>query len=290
MEDFYKYLAPGQSDKQWGIYLTVAGKATILPYTDYPQEGHPTGYYFTWERGRVLDEYQFVFILSGKGVMETKKSQYRIRPGTIMIIRPGEYHRYKPDLRDGWHEYFIGFSGILVNHFYLQNQVFINEDIIVTSTVQPIASIFDEIFQQVHKELPGFQQIISGLILQLFGQLIADKMNVDFSGKPIADSIQKARIYIRGHVEEHIDLKALAHQYHISYASFRKQFKKYTGMAPRQYHMELKIRRAKELLLTTDLTISEIADQLQFESVHYFSRYFRKKTDLSPSSFKRQRL
>ena len=92
---------------------------------------------------------------------------------------------------------------------------------------------------------------------------------------------------MREHVEENIDLHELATQYHLSYASFRKMFKKYTGKSPRQYHLELKLMRAKELLLTSDLSITEISHLLNFESLQYFSRYFKKQTGSSPRALRK---
>ena len=272
------------------MYLTVAGKATISPFGPYPQHNHPTGYYFTWEKGRVLEEYQFILITKGNGKLQTNRDTYDISTGDLIIIRPQEYHRYQPNQETGWTEYYIGFSGHVVDHFFLQSAVLSKRDVVHCDSLQAVAPIFQQIFQLVKTELPGFQQIASGCILQLLGRLVANHKNEDFKSQPIVEAIQKARIFIRNHVEEKIDLHQLANNYFISYASFRKLFKQYTGMPPRQYHLELKIMRAKELLLSTNLAVTEIAEQLHFESVHYFSRYFKSKTGISPSQFKQQRL
>jgi transcriptional regulator GlxA family with amidase domain len=63
-------------------------------------------------------------------------------------------------------------------------------------------------------------------------------------------------------------------------------FRLYTGVAPHKYFMELKIMRAKELLLATDKSIKEISFELGFQSIHYFSRIFKNKTGVSPSEFR----
>ena len=65
MEEFSKYLTPGDDDKDWGLYLNVAGKTIIPPGTIYPSKSHPSGYYFTWDIGRILHEYQIVYITEG---------------------------------------------------------------------------------------------------------------------------------------------------------------------------------------------------------------------------------
>jgi hypothetical protein len=54
MNNFFRYLAPTQDEKRWGIYLTVAGNSNGLPGMDYPFGKHPKGYQFRWENGRIL--------------------------------------------------------------------------------------------------------------------------------------------------------------------------------------------------------------------------------------------
>ena len=65
-------------------------------------------------------------------------------------------------------------------------------------------------------------------------------------------------------------------------------FKQYTGISPHQYHLELKIMRAKELILTTDKNIKEICFELGFQSPHYFSRFFKQKVGVNPGELKKQ--
>ena len=80
-----------------------------------------------------------------------------------------------------------------------------------------------------------------------------------------------------------ISFTQYAEDNHIGYSYFRKMFKIYTGIAPAQYQLDLKIRRAREMLLISDKSIKEIAYELGFNSIHYFSRIFKKKTGVSPS-------
>ena len=72
----------------------------------------------------------------------------------------------------------------------------------------------------------------------------------------------------------------------VSYSSFRKLFKEFTGIAPAMYQQDLRLQRAKELLSTTDESIKEIAYRLNFESPDYFSSKFKNQTGLKPSEFR----
>ena len=72
----------------------------------------------------------------------------------------------------------------------------------------------------------------------------------------------------------------------LGYSWFRRMFKEYTGVSPAQYQLQQKLLRAKELLTSTPLTISEIAYSLHFENAGQFSTFFKKKEGVTPSEFR----
>ena len=73
----------------------------------------------------------------------------------------------------------------------------------------------------------------------------------------------------------------------VGYSWFRKHFKSYTGLSPGQYYLQLKIEQAKNQLLTSDCSIKNVAYNLNFESVGYFSKIFNEKTGHKPTEFRR---
>ena len=64
-------------------------------------------------------------------------------------------------------------------------------------------------------------------------------------------------------------------------------FKNYTGVSPLQYQLDLKVLRAKEMLLQTDRTVKEISYALGFQSIYYFSRVFKSKLGVAPTEIRR---
>ncbi len=287
MKDFFKYITVGDNDREWGLFLNVVGKARIEPHTVYPSREHPTGYYFTWKNGRILNEYQINYITEGLGVLETREGRFMIKPGTMMIIRPGVWHRYKPTAGQGWVENYIGFNGELASHFlgklsFLQDQSFLR-----CAIREEYIDTYYKIFNIVLQEKPGFQQVASGMVVKLLGYITAFHKQRHFAGKKIEKIIQEARFQMRESMEEKVDIHQLTIKNNIGYAYFRKMFKKYVGISPHQYHLELKIIRARELILTTDKSIKEISFELGFQSIHYFSRLFKAKTGMNPSEIRK---
>lgn len=183
MKQFYKYLTTGPNDMEWGIYLNSAGSLTIPPQTEYPLKSHPSGYYFTWEQGRELQEYQLNYITRGNGIFEDRHGIHHLKPGSLLFIFPGEWHRYKPAFQTGWTENYIGFNGeiakIFMNHKFFRS----DQPVLQVGEREEILDTFLKIFDLVEKEQPGFQQIASGLIVQLLGYLVALDKQKGFSGK-----------------------------------------------------------------------------------------------------------
>ena len=287
MNDFIKYLTISDEDIDWGIYLNSAGNLHIPPKSEYPQKKHPSGYYFTWEQGRILPEYQLNYITQGSGILETRQGEFQVKTGNLMVIFPGEWHRYKPVYSKGWIENYIGFSGKNIGNFLEHPRFDKTQPIIQVGEKEEILEIFLKIFDLAEKEQPGFQQVVSGWIVKLLGILVAMEKQREFSGKTIAPIIEEARFRMRNEVHENFDIEAYTMQHNIGYSYFRRMFKNFTGISPRQYCLQLKIMRAKELLLTTDKSVKEISYELGFDSLHYFSRLFKKKTGSSPTDFRK---
>ncbi len=286
MKDFFKYLTVGEEDRNWGLYLNVAGRAKTAAHTIYPSPEHPSGYYFNWDHGRVLQEFQLNYITEGGGILEDESGTYPIKPGTIMIVRPGISHRYRPEHKKGWVENYIGFEGDLA-HRFLSTGIFSQSPIIHCGIREELIDTYYQIFDLIQAEEPGFQAVGSGLIVKLLGYLISFEKKKNFSGKHIEKVIQEARFQMREQLDQKIDLRQLAADHHVGYAYLRKMFKQYTGVPPHRYHLEMKIMGARKMILSSNKSIKEICFELGFDSIHYFSRLFKSKTGVNPSELRK---
>lgn len=285
MENYFKYTITSNEDKRWGLYLNVAGYAHILPGQPYPPPGHPAGYNFIWENGRILHEFQLIYITRGEGIIETKEGEFTVPEGSMIIIFPGQWHRYKP-LTTGWKEHYIGFNGFYAKHIFENELLSANLPFVKVGYNEKLLQSFHEIFQLIFTEKAGYQQICSGLVVYILSTIISIKKNENFEGKQIEQTIQRACLFIRENIDQNINIQKLARDLSIDYSLFRKMFKVYTGISPGQYHLSLRIRQAKDLLINTDLSIKEISYRLGFESIFYFSRVFKSKTGVNPTEYK----
>ena len=86
---------------------------------------------------------------------------------------------------------------------------------------------------------------------------------------------------------EEFDLARYADVASMSIAHFSRQFKHATGLAPSQYFIRLRIRRARQLLRETDQPIISVGMEVGYSSPSHFAQVFRKETGVSPRSYRR---
>ncbi|WP_319481499.1 AraC family transcriptional regulator [uncultured Draconibacterium sp.] len=288
MNEYFKYLTTSEEDINWGLYLKVAGFAQIKANAQYPTKEHPSEYYFEWKSGRNLHEFQLNYITEGAGIFENKHGRFQVKPGSLLVIFPNEWHRYRPIKKTGWVENYVGFNGHIA-HQLLKHPTFSTQQPVIQCGIrEDIIDTYLKISDLVEKERPGYQQIASGMVVKLLGYIISFEKRKGFSGKQISTVIEEVRFLMRQNAAQEINLEDLARQHNVGYSYFRKMFKKYTGVSPGQYHLQLRIIRAKELLISTDKSIKEISLELGFQTIHYFSLIFKKKVGMNPSEFRKR--
>ncbi len=282
---YRKYLMIFDHDEKWGFYVNSLGSKKIEKEDEYPSKGHPGSHMFNWEKGRILNEFQFVLITKGEGIFESRETGRRkISGGDGFLLFPGVWHRYKPQKNTGWTEQWLGFSGSLAKQF-LSNGFFNPQQAIIQKCNRPaILSYFDSLFRLFNNEPFGYQRLASGICMQLMAELYNIQQIRDEDNLNTMVSRTKQLMYKQIHLS--INLEDIASEFGVSYSKFRADFKKQTGTSPLQYFLLLKIERSKELLLRTNKTQKEIAYTLGFESDYYFNRLFKQKTGLTPKEFR----
>ncbi len=103
----------------------------------------------------------------------------------------------------------------------------------------------------------------------------------------VPETVQTAVHYLQTNFTEHIETTTLASMCNLSSDRFLHVFKAHIGTSPHQYLLMLRIERAKELLLSRELSVSDVASMVGFEDAFYFSRIFKKITGFSPRDFRK---
>ena len=128
-----------------------------------------------------------------------------------------------------------------------------------------------------------FSDLVSGLLLILSNSSCSAESQRDID----SDAVRAACSYIEENLKSDISIDQLASLVHLSKFYFIRLFKRLMGVSPYQYVQITRINRAKELLMTTDFRINEIADAVGFSSAMRFTKFFSDMTGMSPSVFRK---
>ncbi len=97
---------------------------------------------------------------------------------------------------------------------------------------------------------------------------------------------QAAQAYIEAHSAERFSLREMAGALFVDGSYLLRTFKRHTGMTPLRYHHLVRCNKAKELLVQTDQSISDIGEVVGFVSSSHFSHIFRKTEGCTPSEYR----
>lgn len=283
-----KYLVVNPRDVQWGLTVSTVGYEEIGVADSYPTRGHADGYYFDIEKGRILNEYQLLYITEGEGIFNSAHAKdIPLKAGDLFLLFPGEWHTYHPTGKNGWKSYWIGFKGKNVDDRVKVGFLSVDKPIYHVGFSADIIRLYEEAYKRAQEETPYSQQILAGIVNHLVGLMYALERSMELSKDHTrVDMINLARLRIRESLEADLTIQQIAEDLGVSYSNFRKLFKEFTGISPALYQQDLRLQRAKELLATTTLSIKEIAYRLRFESPDYFSSKFKIKTGKKPSEFR----
>ncbi|MDR3118867.1 MAG: AraC family transcriptional regulator [Mediterranea sp.] len=283
----FKYLIVNDMDRKFGLWVNTVGFQAIRPHSPYPLKDHPSGYYFNTQKGRVLHEYQIVYITKGRGLFSSDSTpEKQVCKGRLMVLFPGQWHTYRPLQETGWNEYYIGFEGHIAD--LLTRNAFLAKDnqVLEVGLNEELVGLFARAIEIAGNDKISAQQYLSGIVLHMIGMILSISKNKTFEIGDVGQKIEQAKIIMNENVFKDVDPEELAMKLNISYSWFRKVFKDYTGYAPAKYFHELKLRKAKQLLVETSRSVKEISYMLDYKSTEYFFSLFKKQTGFTPLEYR----
>jgi AraC-like DNA-binding protein len=282
----FKYLIVNESDKRYGLTVNTVGFQTIQPDSPYPLPNHPDGYFFSASKGRILNEYQFVYITNGTGVLSIESSDVlQVTKGQVIVLFPGQWHSYKPRVESGWNEYYIGFSGKIFESIVENSFLSKGNQLLDVGLNEELVNLFKRAIETVENDKIASQQHLLGIVMHMVGLILSE------SQKKMDDTnsnqlIENAKIIMNENIFQEIHPEDISAKLNINYTSFRKMFKNVTGFAPAKYFQALKIQKAKRLLLESSYSVKEISYMLCFYSPESFNMTFKKNTGETPSRYR----
>lgn len=281
-----KYLVAAPADLKWGLAVNSVGFQDVGPGEPYPPGDHPSRYLFSEERGRILDEYQLLYVTKGQGKFRSVSLQHSVTvtQGTLFLLFPGEWHTYRPDIETGWKEYWIGFKGSQMDKWVAEGFFSPKNPIWHVRLRSDIVALYQDAIETATRQEAGFQQRLGGLVSHLMSLASFYNRNEAFS--EVADQINHAKILIANQYQT-ITPESLAEQLYMGYSNFRRIFKEYTGFSPAKYIQEVRMNRVKEALTNTTRPVKQIAFDMGYENEDYFFTAFRRIIGMTPVEYRK---
>ncbi len=219
----------------------------------------------------------FLFVLHGEGRYLFGEQNFSISPGALIYLPSGSTHTFLIDSEE-MEFYRIDFRLDIDGEIAL----FSDTPLKICDTASPDLS---EAIQTLADRYQFAQDTVAKteLLCAIFRTLSATVTS------PRQEKLAPAIRYLLEHLTEGISCKTLSEVCALSTAQFYHLFREEYGMAPLEYRDTLLMRRATLLLKDGSFSVTEIAETLGFESVSYFSRFFKKHRGVSPSAYIRQK-
>jgi len=241
------------------------------------------------KRPKGRQDYQLLYIASGKGHFYFDGKEHIIEPGNMILYRPGETQLYYYYAKEKTEVYWVHFTGCDVDTILDYYQMPTTENVFYTSTSPDYEWMYRQMIQELQLCRPNYEELLSLLLRHIFMIINRYIQEGQTGGSQIQNEIERATHYFKEHYHEPISIEDYAESRHMSLSWFIRNFKQIVKMTPLQFITNLRITNAKSLLESTSYNITEIAQTVGYDNPLYFSRQFKKYTGVSPKEYKRKK-
>jgi AraC-like DNA-binding protein/quercetin dioxygenase-like cupin family protein len=253
-----------------GTHLLYAGYVVYKPggHIEHHTHGH----------------YEICLFTEGIAEVRVGDQVYTVSPGDLLITKPGDLHSID-GLGVQWGKLYIGVDEIVPDELHT---VFRDCDTKVFPDGLPLRDKFRGMISELRDRrfaMPASLEAMLTLLLIQIARIVVPGKRSD--EKPGVDAVVKARIYLEESPYNDLTLAEVAaftctSKWHLSHL-----FPQQTGMTLRNYLKYVIMHRALRLLEDEQLTISDIAKELRYPSVQYFSTAFHKFWGYTPTHYRR---
>ncbi|HRZ96380.1 MAG TPA: AraC family transcriptional regulator [Paludibacter sp.] len=286
----FKNVVIDDDNINFGLTINSVGYKSILPDEKIALSNKIKDFKYQYKKGKVSDEFKLIYITKGVGfVCFDGSDEIEISKGKILLINPNQKYTYYHLSETEWKEYFIRFETDTAYSLLIRKFFPVDNSIIDIGFNEELVKLFHRAIDVVQNGLKSSQVYLSGMLFHVLGLIISESKNKTLEKKE-TQKIEQAKIIMTENLFQDASLQEIASKLNMSYTLFRKNFKKYTGEAPAKYFNDLRLNKAKQLLLETSYSIKEISFMLQFTSNEHFSTSFKKTTGLAPKDFRLKEL
>ena len=221
----------------------------------------------------VREYYLLHYVLSGVGRFTVNGTAHTLHAGDIFVIRPFERIYYEADAEAPWHYVWAGFEASVPLPEALSQDVIRCPD---------ARAVFLEMLEAGKLE-QGRERCLCGRIWLLLSML----EHMESAGPRGSDYVLRAVNWMQTNYMNPVSISALAGELNLDRSYFSTLFRRQTGRSPQQYLTELRLEKARTLLLEYGYRPGEAAQAVGYADIFSFSRMFKRRYGVSPSALRR---
>ena len=233
-----------------------------------------------------INSYDFLFITEGGGIYKSHNTTQEIKVGSIGLIKSGEKVEFTPTLGKKTSYFHISVVCLQYTLFLEKIDLFQNSSIANIGQNVVIENIFSNMIQIIKENKSGAQAVLNTSLLLALSIANYKLLNCHEKEDPNIEKINTAVEILRHDTTTKISPEEVAERIGISYSLFRRIFKETMGTSPAQYQMDIRLKKAQELLTTTNYSIAKIGMTLGFSDTAQFSTFFRKRQNMTPREYR----
>ncbi|MBQ7574799.1 MAG: helix-turn-helix transcriptional regulator [Clostridia bacterium] len=230
---------------------------------------------------RITSSFEIELPTEHGGISFIDEDKFRITPETVICVKPGQQRHTKLPFKC----YFLHMeieNGILYELLTDTPNYFIAKD------RNMYKKIFDDMFDYYDSSKLPDDIILYSRILELIYNIHSDCRHIQAKKKKTNANtklIDEAIKFIETNFNSELTLDTIAQHISLSPIHFHNKFKAVTGKTPHQFLNEIRLNRAKKLLVSTNMKLSQIAYECGFSSQAYFNYVFKKHMNMTPREY-----
>ena len=242
---------------------------------------------YYWDNRERPSSFLFQYTFNGSGLLETNHQTYILKSGDAFFLqRPGDdIYRFDEQRNHApWEFVYILFSGygVLPYYKYIVDRF---GKVIHLSEYHPALKVLFELHEKAKNGLIQNAFTADSEVFR-FLCLLCD---IDtYTGEHQPSLVTKARAFLETNYNKQITLSQAAERLGVSQSHLSREFVKYVGEEPIRYLTKIRLEKAVELMISTDLNLQEISVYCGFANSNYFNKVFKKHMKTSPGQFRRQ--
>lgn len=245
------------------------------------------------------DEVEIIYVKKGNITIYIQEEVFHATQGDLFFVNTGELHFMESD--DMGVEYYTLLFPLAFLSFQiedaLENEIFLplrQKKLLFPSLLDNVAAkkqvckMIQELIAVNDEKASGYQLRTRILLLEIIEYLMKEDAFLQASFGNATDMQRELITFIQKHYTEKITLGMLTKEFHLSEKYISWYFKEHFSISFMQYVLHLRMSKAKELLVSTDLAITEVALSCGYPSVNFFIRNFKEVHGVTPLQYRKQ--